>query len=324
MKLAHMVVVTPRGCGLYETTRDLVMALRAQGIDSRLVDPLYADNIHHPRTPEDRGVPLERSMEFARGADFLINHSGLGEARDFDVPIIQVAHGRPVSSFKLEETGKQPIYRYYYEQDKIDRVKALVTFWEEHVPYWSVLFANTPVRCVPSMVNSDEWSMEGNASYNFKGNRGKINVVLTDPCRLDLDPYEALNAYALWARTQDGAKLHIYGQQYNGEKAWTTLLRAINDDGNLGEMAGWVRSGLDNLYRAASFVLTCNPIHTRTMREAMACGCPVAVVRDIKRDQHKLTAALFRDRVKIRKAAEVMFNPERSAKAFIDVLDEAA
>lgn len=321
MKLAHLAVVTPKRCGLYETTRELVCALRKKGVDSRIVDPTYATNALHPKTDSDRGAPLEGSDAFAKEADILVNHSGLGkDIEELDIPTIQVAHGRPASSFKCEATGSTPIYSYYYRKNSDPRVKALVTFWEQHRAYWSVLFPDTPIYYVPSCVDLKAWSPDGPSGYQFSGKKGKINVVSADPVRIDIDPYESLNAFALWARNQEGAKLHVYGQNYNGKRGWTALLRRIADDGNLGEMKGWV-NGLEHVYRAADMVITPHSINTRTVREAMACGCPVVRVRDIHRDGTKLTFAKNASRARIRAEAERQFDPAMTAEAFIRVLD---
>lgn len=320
MKLAHLAVVTPRRCGLYETTRELVVAIRKQGIDSRIVDPTFEKNNLHPRTEGDRGAPLEHSLDFARGADFLVNHSGLGkDLETLDIPTIQVAHGRPRSSFQCEATGSTPIYSYYYRKNRDPRVKALVTFWKEHVPYWNVMLPNKPVRFVPASVDLDVWTPEGPRGYQFGGRKGAINVIAADPLRIDDDIFAAVNAFALWARNQQGAKLHIYGHKYNGKRGWTALLRQIAEDGNLGEMKGWV-NGLDHVYRAADMLITTHVINTRTVREAMACGCPVVRIQDVHRDQTRMTFAKEASRVRVRAAAERDFDPRHTARAFIEVL----
>ena len=315
------MIVTPKKCGLYETTRDLAHALRKNGVDARLVDPTYETNQHHPKTEEDRGVPLEKDLKWAETADYLVNHSGMGKVMcRWDKPCIQVAHGRPYSSFLLEENDSTAVYSYLYTQNRDHRVKAMVTFWPEHVPYWQAIMPDKPVYHIPSMCDLDAWTPEGPAHYNWSGLSGKINVLITDPCRLDLSPYTAINCFILWARKQSGAKLHIFGKDYQGLKGWKVLLQILNEEGHLGETRGWVNSGLDNLYRAANMVITSNEIDTRTRREGMACGCPVVKIADIEKDQDKMTLALNADRGQIRLDAERMFNPANSAAAFIDML----
>ena len=62
MKVAHLAIITPRKCGLYETTRELVKGLREIGVDSRLVDPAPARNPIMWKGTEDRGVPVVTLM----------------------------------------------------------------------------------------------------------------------------------------------------------------------------------------------------------------------------------------------------------------------
>jgi len=91
------------------------------------------------------------------------------------------------------------------------RFKAVVTFWPQHVPYLNVMWPNTPVHHVQASVDLEAWNPDGASGYNFNGKGGDINVVCTDGNRNDIDAFVPLNAYALWARENPGAKLHIYG-----------------------------------------------------------------------------------------------------------------
>ena len=85
MRVAHAVAVTPGRCGLYETTRELVVGLRQLGVDSRMVDPTHAKNKLHPVKAgqmlndsqgfNDRGA-LFASMDWGCKADIIVNHSG--------------------------------------------------------------------------------------------------------------------------------------------------------------------------------------------------------------------------------------------------------
>ena len=56
MRIAHAAIATPRKCGLYETTRELVAAERALGVDARIVDPAPNEKVGIKN--HDRGVPI--------------------------------------------------------------------------------------------------------------------------------------------------------------------------------------------------------------------------------------------------------------------------
>lgn len=320
MRSAHITVVSPGRCGLYETTRELVTGLRLRGVDARLVDPTRATNTLHPSGDEDRGA-LFADLAWALTADVIVNHSGLGkELEQSPQPIVHVAHGRPRSSFLTEKSGSTPIYTYHYHKNADPRFKAIVTFWPEHVPYLTVMFPDKRIAYVQSSVDLQAWSPEGPTGYTFHGQKGKLNVVCTDAWREDIDPFVVLHAFALWAREVKGAKLHIYGA-HKDLKGWQPILRRLKDDGNLGEVQPWV-SGLANVYRAASCMVTSHVIATRTIREAMACGCPVVAIPGVVLNGFRsdFARALDTDRATVRAEAERRFDPRVTAAQFHDVL----
>jgi hypothetical protein len=100
VRVAHLAVITPGRCGLYETTRELVLGLRQLGVDSRLIDPQPEKNPVGFKAVEDRGA-LVGSMDWAVDADIIVNHSGYDNTPIYDTtqPVVHVAHGRPRSSF---------------------------------------------------------------------------------------------------------------------------------------------------------------------------------------------------------------------------------
>lgn len=323
MKVAHIAVVTPGRCGLYETTRDLVAGLRARGIDSRLVDPNPVGNKLYPTgMNEDRGAVID-TMDWAITADIIVSHSGY-DATPIEhtrQPVIHICHGRPKSTFIGEVMGGTPVYSYHTRLNGEARVKAVVTFWPEHKPYHQVMFPDKPVHVVQSSVDLQAWTDQGPSGYQFGGKRGQINVVCTDAWRDDIDPFVPVNAFALWAREMKGAKLHIYGNSEN-LRGWAAVLNRIKDDGNLGEVKGWV-SGLDNVYRAADLSITPQEIDTRSVREAMACGCPVVRFPRARLDNYRslISAAREADRKAIRQEAERLFDSRETARQFQGVLE---
>jgi len=314
MKVAHFAIVTPRLCGLYETTVELIRELRLLGIDSRIVDPKPINDLN---LKQDRGIPIE-SLKWAGEADLLISHSGLGEMEDCGKPIIHIAHGRPRHSFLTEESGGTPVYSYHYDTNKKEQFKSIVTFWPEHKPYLDVMYPDKPVYVVQSPVDLDFWKPE-KTDYDFGGKGGNINIVCTDAFRNDIDCYEPLNAYALWARENKGAKLHIFGKP-KGMKGWGALIRRIQDDGNMGLIQGWAAE-LQRVYNSADLLITGHSINVRSVREAMACGCPIVRINDI--ENPGISEGLKQKRSRVREEAVRLFNPKESARQFIEVLNAA-
>lgn len=317
MNVAHLAVITPNRCGLYETTRELVVGLRKQGLNSCLVDPQPEKNPVKFSGTEDRGA-LVADLEWAQKADILVSHSGIPKELE-GRPYVLVAHGRPRSSFLIESKGGGAVYSHYYRTNEDKHCKSVVSFWPEHEPYLRVLMPDKPIRCVQSSVDLDFWT-PGPRRYDFHGHKGQVNVVISDAWRDDVDPYYPLNVFALFARERKDVKLHIYGRPKGAQRGWDALLQRIRQDGNLGEVMGWT-SGLREVYRSADLVLTANTIDVRTRREAMACGCPVVTVgEDIESYRPDIIAALNEDREFVRLQAMKRYNPENTAKQFAEVL----
>jgi len=306
LKICHVAPVTPGGCGLYETTRELVLAERSIGIDACLIDPrlserelrdmamsskpsidvkcpkcshdfkLYQNvsvNDNATRPPawsDDRGVCLA-PIAHAGKCDIIVSHSGLDTRFDaFDVPRIHVAHGRPNSSYRIERDGEHPIYTVYKKMVDDPRWKFLVTLWPGYEHYWSLVFPR--VKVVNPFVDLARWNV-GPRDYAFGGKRGEVNIVIADMWRKDADPFYPIHAFAKFAEVQTNAKLHVYGMDGNG-RARDTLLGVLAERGVLGETVHMMPD-LAPVYRAADMVITPHRIATRVVRESLACGTPV-------------------------------------------------
>ena len=316
MKVAHLAIVTPGACGLYETTRELVAGLRELGVDSCIVDPLQSTNKKHPGGMEDRGARFAE-MSWALEADVIVSHSGIGEALEAtEQPLIHVAHGRPRSSF----LNKTNVYSHMFIQNRADRCKAVISFWPEHEPYLQVMFPDTPIHIIQAPVDLEAWTPKGLRNYRFHGHADRINLVCVDMWRDDVDPFAALNAYALWAREVPGAKLHLYGLEEQQKRS--ALLKTIQCDKTMGTVQGFVKEGLPNIYRAATATITSQTIDTRSVREAMACGCPVIRIPgpNLNGFRAQFWEGITRSRKAVRQEAEQRFDPKKTAIQFYQLL----
>jgi len=330
MKLAHLAVIAPHRTGLYGTARDIVKAECALKADARLVDP------YRPRVGTADGVPIH-GHQWACEADVWVSHSGtFPHLAPHGKPVIHVMHGRPYSSFLLGLMGKVMPYEYLQRQINDPDYKAFVTLWPEFMPYWRHIIPPEKLHCANPPVDLEEWKPEGPDGYGFGGKAAEINIVITDQWREDRNPAEAIHAFSLYAETVKGARLHIYGAPVKN-KGFVSILKPLARRNCLGEVRGFV-SGLAHVYRRADAVITPHRIATRTVREALACGCQVvmspgntytpyvAPVEEIENFAHQIDIAVGQvktDRAARRAAnravAEKCFNPADTAKTFLTI-----
>jgi len=265
MKIAHAVTHTENMNGLYESAREIIAAERALGIEAEAIDPT--------KPSEDRGS-LNGGWHFLRDCDVIVDHSGLNDYMiKLEKPTVHCIHGWPRHSFLCEWQHDRAIYKYMRAMSRRRSCKAQVTFWPELAEYLSVILPKVTV--VPAPIDLEQWKPEGPDGYKFGGKRGKVNIVVADTLRAGKDPYDVVNAFALFAKTCPGAKLHMYGMPEK-RPGWDTLLGALDEKGWLGEVTGMV-SGIVNVYRAADAVITPWNFATRIVREVLACGRQVVM-----------------------------------------------
>jgi len=299
MRIAHIANWTPHACGLYESTRDLVIAERSLGVDARIIEinipppvPAMVRPVGEPcercgyvqlqrisppkRAPdwsEDRGV-VKAPLTWLDKVDVICSHSGmpLSLPHGNNIPRIHVAHGRPHSSFLLGSLQNNHVWKAYQGYEKDARWKAIVTLWPGFGRYWKLVFPRRVEEFTP-FVDLDRWTPV-KSDYAFSGKSGEPNIVIADVWRQDKDPFHTLFGFVEFAENNPKAKLHLYGLQPNDAKALAPILDALIAKGVIGEVKGRV-DNLVEIYNAADLLITPHVIATRTIREASACGLPV-------------------------------------------------
>lgn len=332
LRIAHLIKVTPHRAGIYETARDLAAGERKLGHEARMIDPFALR--------EDRGVPIGRD-EFVGQCDVIVNHSGLGAYEECKKPVIHIMHGRPHSSFLLEREGKIAVYKFLATAAQNPQYREFVTLWPEYVPYWQLLLQRRPIRVIPPPVDLERWTPDGPSGYSFHGLGGTINVICTDVWREDRDPYHVINAFWHFAKAHPGAKLHLYATHVK-QPGVDVLLAAVKSIGALGEVCGFI-TGLEHVYRAADMLITPHRIATRSVREALACGCnvvaatgnrfthnatadtedPIAFAKAIEEAIPNKGQAERNGKADNRRIAEREFDNVKSAAALIEIIREA-
>ena len=297
MKIAHFAPFAPNRSGLYEAARDMCAADDRAGHEVRFVDVgLTVNGQRQPSVVEQPGLPDDQRHDDRAGydlrpvpytealdADVLIAHSGMPENwiawGSKPSPIIWIQHGRPLACFRPERAGAHRAYSDVAELAARSRVRKVVTFWPEHVPFWRELVPPDKLVCLDAPpIDERRFRPDGKMVSMSDAERGRWCVLVADASREDVDTFEVLHALILAAERVSGLKVHVLGAQFP-LGAMERVLYALKKRGALAEP---VRSRVPNMeewYRLAGLVVTPHRIATRTMAEALCCGTPVVAAQ---------------------------------------------
>jgi len=318
VKIAHVAPFAPGRCGLYESARDLITAGRLAGHEAILIDAgIPGEKLSYGA--EDRGVTACHPMA-AQDADLLVTHTAPPSEvlRATPAPIIHVLHGRPESSFRMEQADprQHPVYTLVERWARDPRYASFLTLWGEHIPYWEMVAPKEKLSALSAPpCDLDLWSEEGE-QYEFPGG-GEINIVVGDMHRPDGDPFHVVNALGHALAGIPGAKLHIYAMT-NPVGPWQHILQWLRRQGVLGEVRG-MTSGFHRILRSADAVVTGHDIGTRIVRESLAVGTPVAGPRT---NRHVTARYLSHSPHCVRRAVlEALAAPRAKIRAAADAFD---
>jgi len=277
MKIAHFTVFSPNRSGLYGTVADLIRAERMQGIDAELVDygPDENGNICSKVGLIDGDI-VSMSPEWAyKNADILVRHSMIVEpiAR-VGIPIIMAIHGRPEYSYLLEHYGTSPVMSIMCNHETDQKYAGYITFWKEHIPFWSLMMPRREVSYIPSMVDLKKFNPTGEKIL-FGNKEGSPNILIADMWREDITPFNAILAVAQFKEKYvQGAKAHLFGLPPTNKGFVTQYAERLRAAGVVGE-ANMIVPFMDRVYRSVDMVVTPHKIATRIVREALASGIPI-------------------------------------------------
>lgn len=330
IKLAHFANFCPHSNGMVSTVIDLIKAERLAGYEAEFIDW---------GGPQQYGQQCSRSGLSWRGittkspdwaidhADILVLHSALPQkVKDTGKPIIVTMHGRPEYSFELERAKRGSCLSLYHAFNKDPQAKAFISFWQEHIPQWKLMLEEeTDIFYVPAMVDLDFFKPEGK-KFNFGDKNGNPNIILMDIWREDLTPFNCLQACAQFIKNYcPTGKVHIFGlSKPNETPAFGNILNPLQKKGIIGHIHGLVPF-VDEVYRAADFMVTPQVIATRTVREALASGCPIVGGKGNKYTEYSANPADIDDMVaKIRALHNYLnsggeYNPRSIAKSCFSI-----
>ena len=272
IKVAHLAEFSPHRCGLYGTTRDMVMAERGVGVDAAFVDShVTADKkqiITRPNLKD--GDLVIQSLEWAKTADIIVHHSIVHfDLRNKSIPIVLALHGRPESTFVMEHRKIQRgLFGTTMTHGEDHRYHAFITFWESYMFHLGLQVPKDKLFYVPAMVDLQEYS-PGGKQHDFPG---EPRILVATMWRQDVTPFNVIMAAARFKeKYAPNAKINIIGAAPKKE-SMQALVKVLK--GTIGEVHPLI-ANTPLCYRGADMVITPHNIATRVVREAMACGTPV-------------------------------------------------
>jgi len=288
MIITHIAPFAPNQCGLYEAARDMVKADVLSGNNVYFVDA--GTTVNGIRQDSKIGVSDNRgnfnlqtiSHELIDDTDIIVMHTGCSDSwivRN-QAPIIWVIHGRPLACFRPEQTKNILSYSLYKNLSNWPRSKRFVYFWPEFTPHWQVMIDESKL-CALDYPVIDETRFCNIGDKHKLQNEGRINLLVCDSSREDIDLYEMTLGLIEACKRISGLKIHFYGFDLPLSKGWDVLLSRLKELGGLGDLMGRV-TDMEKVYRSVDGLISPNRIITRTIGEALCCGIPVITQNNCK------------------------------------------
>jgi glycosyltransferase involved in cell wall biosynthesis len=272
LKVAHWVGITPNACGLYEHAKDQIRAERLAGIDAQAIDYRIVDNKEVAGEIKADNWLTSVSLDWLKDADINVIHSGILEREKSKRPNILILHGRPEYAFQLALLRGNSHYQEYNSY-KWDERYSFVTFWPEHQFTWSMVFPQHKMHYVPAFIDTDRFNPTGDIIGLTE--KGSFNILLADVWREDVTPYNVSLAVAQFIKTYcPDARMHIIGLHHFSKSAVQGHLGMLKDNNVLGDCGSMIPN-TEKMYRACDLMASPQVIATRSIREAMSCGCMV-------------------------------------------------
>lgn len=335
MEIVHFGPYGPNRAGIYEAARDMVRADVQRGHLVSFVDvgPTRGDGQQEPAQVgaiDDRGGFRLVTMPqvWADSADLLVYHSGVPDnwVVRSQAPIVLFVHGRPLATFRPEQ-NLQPRngYTLLHALGDWPRIKKIVYAWPEFTAYWRNVVPEEKLAPLDwPAVDLERFSPDGPKHEFAQEHRGRVNALIADAWREDVDCFEIANGAIEATRRIPGMKVHFYSVETipgtsNLPPCWSVLLSELAYRGASGEINAR-QPNMDQVYRAVDFVMSPNRIVTRIIGEALACGVPVLAAKGCKVTPY--TADIFDPEevagVAERLVADLREDPERVRQECLD------
>jgi len=284
MRVAHFCNFAPGRCGMYEAARDFVRADRLAGRVAELCDTGGDGREPEPGIYDERSG--ERTVARAWGEvkdfDMFVVHGRFVSdwMASIDAPIVMAIHGRPAACFRPEQNGTNDnrAFSWICEASRYESVKAMITMWAEHVPYWEQLIPREKLHSTGSPPIDCKMFHPNGPKLDFpEGVLGKRNLLICDSWREDVDCFEAAMGAVCAAEIVPDLRVHFFAVEHKDGKypaCWDRIFRRLKDLDALGIVNGRILE-IAQVYRQMDVMLSPHRIAVRTIGESMATGLPV-------------------------------------------------
>ena len=315
IKAAHIAAFTPGRCGLYQTTREVILAERAVGIDARLIDCGNAAEVGEIKKSQLEMVPFFKNLGFAANqamqcaTDYLKSKGEykvdpVDPGTEDDGVIVEdpkwvdecdIIIGHSGVPQHLESKNNIPYimcchgrpkssfllewsgqYPVYLGYTKMNQNPKIVKF----VTFWKEHFPQLSMIVDPKKIEYIPACVDLE-KFNPKGEKGKFenmgekNILICDIWREDIDPYNVVHASHYFCLKHKNWKFHVLGAKPQSELGPWNIL--LGNCQRMGTLGeiSGLVKEIDKAYRTADMMLTPHRIATRTVRESLASGLPL-------------------------------------------------
>ena len=274
MRIAHWSIWGPNRSGMYETTRDIVLAQRDNGIDCGFIDAQSGQALTD-------GAFQTEGYAYADTADVYAMHLAIPQPYLTDgTPTAIFLHGHPLYSmqtelYQLEHANDKPFTTVLNLMNRTEDTW-FVSMWEqEQGAYWRALDnCRDRLRFVPRGIRfGDKWSPNGPK----RALDGDPCIVIADSFRLFKDSLSVLFGALEYWRRNPRARVYLFAMPPQNSQPRIALDRWVASS-ELHRMLAGVSEVVDYLpevFRRADVVLSTVTGESRVVLEAQACGCPV-------------------------------------------------
>ena len=322
IKVAHIAAFTPHRAGLYETTREVILAERKQGIDARLVDCGNPNEANLIAKEKKKLLPFysylgKAALLAVNGAIEYLKSQGhfvvepvkpgtedrgiVVEDEKWAIEEADILVGHSGFSEALQKL-KKPLVLCCHGRPR----SSFLLEWQGKYPVYSgysklnadprvlkfVTFWKEHIPNLAMVIDKEKLAyVPPCVDLDFFSPRGKkgefpdpnrFNIVIVDIWREDIDPWDVFHCCYLFCEKHPEAQFHMFGCKPPSEIGPWAFLLKRAQSEGKLGIVSGLIDAIDEVYRTADMMVTPHTIATRTVRESLASGLPLVAAEGNK------------------------------------------